>query len=122
MTSGTEAKAVGAGDAGASQTQNLSETLAQTGDSSDAAAKKSESNEAERTYTTAKGRSRGESIRSILSRADMVTGVVESTQKNETSGTGAAAKPTKSESPSGEKEKVSKMEKLKEKLHIGHKH
>jgi hypothetical protein len=161
-SSSTDTQALGAGDASASHTQNLSETLAKTEGSTDtsgkhdapfvsdqsanaqqaatpsaapvevgsttgattedAATKKSASKEADRTYTTAKGRSRGDSIRSILSRADLVTGVLESTHKDETSGTAATASHTKSESPSGEKEKVSKMEKLKEKLHIGHKH
>jgi hypothetical protein len=59
-------------------------------------------------------RSRGDSLRAVLERADMVTGIMESK--------GVEDKEKKEESPSGEKEKVSKMEKLKEKLHIGHKH
>lgn len=61
-------------------------------------------------------RSRGDSLRAVLERADMVTGILETkNEKNE-------EKDKKEVSPSGDKEKVSKMEKLKEKLHIGHKH
>lgn len=160
-SSGADSKAIGAGDADASATQNLSETLAKTEDTTKdstsgkhiapfagetsanaqqaaapaaapidigtsntstatATTKPSTDKEADRTYKSTSGRSRGDSIRSLLSRADLVTGVVESTKQDTT--TSGLATHTKSESPSGEKEKVSKMEKLKEKLHIGHKH
>lgn len=63
--------------------------------------------------SASKTKSRGDSLRAVLERADMVTGILET--KNEDMD-------KKEVSPSGEKEKVSKMDKLKEKLHIGHKH
>ncbi|KAL1592625.1 hypothetical protein SLS60_011041 [Paraconiothyrium brasiliense] len=62
--------------------------------------------------TSEQKRSRGDSIRAVLERADMVTGLMES------KGESAATADKTETSPSGEKEKVSKMEKLKEKLHI----
>ncbi|KAJ4305937.1 hypothetical protein N0V90_001470 [Kalmusia sp. IMI 367209] len=63
-------------------------------------------------------RSRTNTIRSVLSRADMVTGLLEEKGNHK----GATDKSDASGAATGEKEKVSKMEKLKEKLHIGHKH
>lgn len=130
-TSGTLTSSTDEKSAGAAGTANLSETLAKTnpptlsptttpksplttgeeaGGKSDAS-KAGAAKEADRTST--KTRSRGESLRAMLEHADMVTGLVE--EKNAHKNAAATNKET---SPSGEKEKVSKMEKLKEKLHL----
>lgn len=55
-------------------------------------------------------------VRSVLSRADMATGILEG------KGIHKDDKGAVEHSPDSHKEKVSKLEKIKEKLHIGHKH
>lgn len=135
-SSSTDTQALGAGDASASHTQNLSETLAKTEGSTDTSGKhdapfvSDQSANAQQAATPSAapvevGSTTGattEDAATKKSASKEADRVLESTHKDETSGTAATASHTKSESPSGEKEKVSKMEKLKEKLHIGHKH
>jgi hypothetical protein len=60
-------------------------------------------------------------VGSLLSRADMITGILEEKGIHRDAKGNMDGTPETASSASGEKEKVSKMDKLKDKLHIGHK-
>ncbi|OAG09336.1 uncharacterized protein CC84DRAFT_1160510 [Paraphaeosphaeria sporulosa] len=117
----TSTKSTADTSAGVAGTHNLSDTLAKTNPPTVSSVTSPKGTPAVGSEgPDMLGTTKGTGEHSATGTAGIVpTGVTESSRIMETK---SEQKDKKEASPSGEKEKVSKMEKLKEKLHIGHKH